>query len=182
MIPVTFVDLETTGLDPELNEIIELAAIKTQVGEGKIVIESMYEAKVWPEFPVDPFIAKLNGFDYEQWEHSDNLEDIPTAVGKIFELMRGSWHAGSNPKFDASFLEKAAKDIHWNYPKLASYHLLDVSTMAFPLLMEGKVERLRQEKIAESLGITGGGHRAMADTQQCMEIFAKLNALQIVNL
>lgn len=180
MIPVTFVDLETTGLDPEWNEIIELAAIKTQVGEGKVVIEGLYEAKVMPEFPVDPFIAKLNGFDYEQWVLSD-LEELPVAVGNIFALMRDSWHAGSNPKFDASFLEKAAREFHWSYPKLASYHLLDISTMAFPLLIEGKVERLQQENIAESLGIPGGGHRAMADTKQCMEIFAKLNALQIVN-
>lgn len=181
MIPVTFVDLETTGLDPELNEIIELAAIKTQVGEGKVVVQESVEFKTRPTHPVDPFVASLNGYKSAEWAFSDNVKDLHEAVGEIFRLMRGSWHAGSNPKFDASFLEKAAKKFHWSYPKLASYHLLDVSTMAFPLLMEGKVERLRQENIAESLGIPGGGHRAMADTQQCMEIFAKLNALQIVN-
>lgn len=180
MIPVTFVDLETTGLDPELNEIIELAAVKTEVEEGKIVILDSAEYKVWPEYPVDPFVAKLNGFNDKDWEMS--AVTLEEALGGIFQLMRGAWHAGSNPKFDESFLKVAAKNFHWSYPKLASYHLLDVSTMAFPLLINGKVERLRQETIAGYYNIGGGGHRAMADTMQCLRILAKINNLEIVHI
>jgi DNA polymerase-3 subunit epsilon len=176
---VTFIDLETTGLNPQLHEIIELAAIKTEINNGKITIIDTAEFKVCPNLPVDPFVAKLNGYNDEDW--SINLTDLSVALGGIFNLMRGSWHAGSNPKFDADFLQKAAKDFHWDYPRLASYHLLDVSILAFPLLMSGKVERLKQENIAKHFEIDGGGHRAMADTMQCLKIFSRINNLEIVN-
>lgn len=175
---VTFVDLETTGLDSEAHEIIELAAVKTEVGDGKVVILDKAEYKVWPEFPVDPFVASLNGYDQNEW--FQNAIDLPAALSGIFNLMRNAWHAGSNPKFDESFLKKAASNLHWGYPKLASFHLLDVSTMAFPLLVEGKIDRLRQENIAKYFEIPGGGHRAMADTMQCLRIFARINNLEVV--
>jgi DNA polymerase III subunit epsilon len=178
MIPVTFIDLETTGLDPELHEIIEFAAIKTRIDDEKIEIISTAEFKIFPEYPVDPFIAKLNGYNEDQWDRESVSPE--EALGGIFSLLRDTWHAGSNPKFDESFLKVLAKKLHWNYPRISNYHLLDVSTMAFPLLVNGNVERLKQETIAKYYGIDGGGHRAMADAMQCLSILAKLNNLKIV--
>ena len=179
IIPITFVDLETTGLDSGVHEIIELAAVKTKVGDGKVLIMNTVEHKVMPEYPVDPFVASLNGYNEEEW--LEGYSSLEGALGDVFKLMRGCWHAGSNPKFDESFLKKAAEEFRWGYPKLASYHLLDVSTMAFPLLMEGKVERLRQESIAQHYEIEGGGHRAMADAMQCLKIFARIHNLQVTH-
>lgn len=177
---VTFVDLETTGLDPDTHEIIELAAVKTEVGNGKIIILETAEYKVFPNYPVDPFVASLNGYNEEEWGMSEDTTYLPDALAGIFNLMRGAWHAGSNPKFDESFMKKAASELRWGYPRLASYHLLDVSTMAFPLLVEGKVDRLRQESIAKYYDVPGGGHRAMADTMQCLRILARINNLEVV--
>ena len=176
---VTFVDLETTGLDPDVHEIIELAAVRTEIGDGKIVILDTAEYKVCPKYPVDPFVASLNGYNDKEWDCIECTTDLPSALSGVFNLMRNAWHAGSNPKFDESFLKKAADSFRWGYPKLASFHLLDVSTMAFPLLIEGKVDRLRQESIAKYYEIPGGGHRAMADTMQCLQILARINNLEV---
>jgi len=184
MIPITFVDLETTGLDPWRQEIIELAAVKTNVGvkgqpgEGQIAILDSVEFKVQPKYPVEPMVAKLNGYNYEDW--SQDNEALYVALGEVFRLMRGCWHAGSNPKFDEAFMKRAAEQFNWDYPKLASYHLLDVSMLAFPLLIDGTVEKLKQETIASHYEIGGGGHRAMSDTMQCLNIFARMNNLEIV--
>lgn len=178
MIPITFVDLETTGLDSETNEIIELAAIKANISDGCLRFEESVEFKVHPMHPVDPFVAKLNGYNEEVWERDSGYLD--KALGEIFRLMRGSWHAGSNPIFDERFMKKAAKKFHWTYPKLASYHLIDVTMMAFPLLVNGDVEELKQETISEYYEIDGGGHRALADSIQCAKIFAKINNLEFV--
>jgi len=176
--PITFVDLETTGLDPQRHEIIEAAAIKTVVTGGQIVILGSKEYRVDPILPVDPFVAKLNGYNPDQWTDSVSLS---IAMAGVFDLMRGSWHAGSNPRFDASFLEVAAEEYNWSYPRLAAYHLIDVSVLALPLLFSGEVEKLKQDSLAKHFGIGHCEHRAMADTKQCLQIFAKLNNLEIVD-
>lgn len=176
---ITFVDLETSGLNPELHEIIELAAVRTKAGDGKLVVLKTEEWKVYPTLPVDPFVAQINGYNEEEWGLFDNVTSLPDALGKIFALMRDAWHAGSNPKFDEAFLKKAAKDLHWDYNNRSiSYHLLDVTMLAFPLLLEGKVEKLKQEALAKNYGIEGGGHRAMADAIQCAKLFAHINKLE----
>jgi len=177
MINITFVDLETTGLKSDQHEIIELAAIRTVVQDNTLTIQKQAHFKVQPTYPVDPFIANLNGYNSEQWKNYS--VPLDGALGVIFELMRDAWHAGSNPKFDESFLKAAAQDFNWDYPKTSSYHLIDVSMCAFPLLLENKVEKINQETVAKYLGIEGGGHRALLDATQCMKIFAKLHSLEI---
>ena len=176
---ITFVDLETTGLNSEEHEIIELAAVKTEVSNDKLVVLYPFECRVQPKNPVDPFVARLNGYSKSEWEtYSLPLED---GLFNVFDMMQDSWHAGSNPKFDEAFLKKAAKDLHWQYPKLASHHLLDVSTLAFSLLIDQEIDKLNQENVAKYYGIEGGGHRAMADVHQCLKIFARINNLEIIN-
>jgi DNA polymerase-3 subunit epsilon len=174
---ITFVDLETTGLKPDHHEIIELAALRTEIKDNQLSILDSVNFKVQPAYPVDPFIAKMNGYNFHLWEKE--AVSLEVAIGSVFTLMRDAWHAGSNPKFDESFLKVAARDFNWDYPKTASYHLIDVSVLAFPLLIQGKVEKIKQESIAKYYGIEGGGHRALSDTMQCMKIFAKINSLEI---
>lgn len=177
---ITFVDLETTGFNPETCEIIELAAIRTCIEDNKIRIIDLCEHKVLPEYPVDPFIARINGYNENDW--SINYSEFDTAIGNVFDLMRGAWHAGSNPRYDEAFLKKAAEELRWDYPKLASYHLLDVSMQAFPLLITGEVEKLRQEVLCKYYDIPGGGHRALADAMQCFRLFANMNNLKVVEI
>jgi|SRR5690606_16599706 len=175
---ITFVDLETTGFDSKKCEIIEAAAVRSIVDDGTIRIVARADFKIDPEYPVDPFIARINGYREDVWyQESSQFEDV---IGGIFDLMRGAWHAGSNPRFDEKFLMRAAKMLRWDYPKLASYHLLDVSMLAFPLLVKGEVENLRQQTICKYYDIPGGGHRALADAMQCLYLFANINNLKVV--
>jgi DNA polymerase III epsilon subunit-like protein len=119
----------------------------------------------------------MNGFNQSDWDKSNVT--IDAALGGIFNLMRGNWHAGSNPVFDERFLKKAANKLCWDYPKTASHHLIDVTMLPFNLLIDNKVESLRQEKLADYYQIKGGGHRALSDALQCCEIFARINNLKV---
>ena len=76
-------------------------------------------------------------------------------------------------------MRKAAEDVHWEYPKLASYHILDVTLLAFPLLVVGDVPKLSQDTIAQYYGIESGHHSAMGDAMCCLKIFAKIHNLEI---
>lgn len=180
---ITFVDTETTGLDYLTHEIIELAAIKTVINYSDsvktITIIDQVSCKVKPTKPVDPFVAKINHYTKEEWEH-DSVE-LHIGLEKVFELMKGTWHAGSNPAFDARFLKVAADSFNWSYPNLASYHLLDTSNLGFKLFLEGKVIKLKQEALAEYFNLGKTNHRALDDAFQCMQIFTKLYSLNLIN-
>lgn len=176
MIPITFVDLETTGLTDSC-EIIEIGAIRTNVDAKFIFIVDNCNIKVLPEYPVDPFKAAINGYNEEEWLNS--AQTLSEGLGEVFRLMRGAWHAGSNPKFDEGFLKRAADKFHWEYPKLESYHLIDVPMLCFPLLMNGSIDKLQQETVAKYYEIDGGGHRAFSDAMQCLKIFASINNLKV---
>lgn len=179
---ITFVDLETTGLNEHKHEIIEFAAIRTVVNYSssvkKITVLNSFSSKHKPTLPVDPFVAKINHYTEEEWKDSVSLEE---GLEKTFDLMRDSWHAGSNPKFDADFLKVAADSFNWGYPRLASYHLLDVSNLALKLFLEGNVEKLKQETLSSYFKLGETKHRALDDTIQCMNIFAKLYDLKVVD-
>lgn len=180
-INVTFVDLETTGLDAHRHELIEAAAIKTRVNkDNEIEVIDHYNCKVKPKRPVHPAIARLNG--YNEWAWSQDGQKLELAVGKVFDLMEGSWHAGSNPRFDAGFLANAARKLHWNYPKLASHHLIDVTTLSFDLYLHEKINKLNQDNLATYYELGGCKHRAFDDALQCLKIFAKTQNLKIVGL
>ena len=170
---IAFVDLETTGLDPEKENIIEAACIVADVSPTTIKIKKTLYGKVKPfaETNVSDFIRNLTGYNEEQWE-KESVDEL-YLYKDILESMEGCWHAGSNPIFDSSFLKVAAERHKLPMPKLASYHLLDVTNLYFDLLINETLDKLKQETVAKYLEIDGGGHRALSDATQCLKIFAR---------
>jgi DNA polymerase III epsilon subunit-like protein len=172
---IAFVDLETTGLSPKSEDIIEAACIVVEATITNVNVLKTIHGKVKPDVEVSDFIRNLTGYNEEEWER-DSVHP-KELYAEIFSAMEGCWHAGSNPVFDDGFLKVAASKHNITMPKLASYHYLDVTNLYFDLLLEGKVEKLRQETVAAHLGIEGGGHRALSDAKQCLDIFKKRYSL-----
>ena len=73
----TMIDTETTGLDPQYDKIIEMAAVK--VRDGKEV--ARFETLVNPEQPIDDFIADLTGITNEE------LSAAPVAADCLPDFM-----------------------------------------------------------------------------------------------
>jgi len=96
-----FIDIETTGLNLEKNEIIEIGCVIT-TSELEIIEE--FELKIKPEYieNADPVALKVNHYNKKDWESSFSLKDAM----KIFsEKVKNCIMVGHNVAFDAGFLE-----------------------------------------------------------------------------
>lgn len=172
---LSFLDLETTGLDPEQHEIIEIAVINVKIVPGEDWARSWSEnktvnVKIKPKRPVEPWVARLNGYANALW-HCQGIVPAEEALARTYDALENSIIIGSNPAFDKNFLAKAFSDMGWNFPRLKSHHMIDVPSMAARHLMLGRVKSIRQEKVAEVYKIPGDAHRAMGDAEQCMKLY-----------
>ena len=92
------VDLETTGLEPEKDEIIEIGAIRFK--DGKEV--ETFEKLINPGRPISDFITRLTGIS------DDDVKNAPKIQEVFFELERFIGDApivGHQVNFDVSFIE-----------------------------------------------------------------------------
>lgn len=91
------IDLETTGLSTEWDEIIELGAYK--ISDGKIV--DSFNSLVKPSEPVSEFITKLTGITNDMLKTAPKLSKI---LPSYLEFIGDSIVVGHNVNFDINFL------------------------------------------------------------------------------
>lgn len=90
-------DIETTGLNPVKNEIIELSAIKVE--NDRIVSE--FSSLVKPEGVISPYITNLTGINSSM---TNEAPDIKTTIKRFFEFCGDGIIMGHNVKFDIGFI------------------------------------------------------------------------------
>ena len=90
-------DIETTGLDPEFDEIIEIGAIK--VINGKIVDE--FSELVKPSNAITPFISSLTGITNDMLKTAKNINQV---LPKFLDFVKDMTIVGHNVNFDINFI------------------------------------------------------------------------------
>ncbi len=94
------VDLETTGLDPIYDDIIEIGAI--MVEDGKII--DRYSSLVNPGYEISEFVTSLTGITNEMLADAPTLEEVLPR----FDVFVGTATVlGHNVNFDVNFLYSA---------------------------------------------------------------------------
>ncbi len=77
---LTLLDFETTGLDPERSEIIEIGAIRVEIGpDGRLREVARYQQLVRPEGRIPSEIERLTGITNEAVSAAPSLEDVLAA-------------------------------------------------------------------------------------------------------
>lgn len=158
-------DIETTGLSCENDEIIEIAAV--EVNCGKVSLEKNWLVKIQKNIP--PEIRKLTGItDNMLQEQGDMLENI---LPELFKLIEDRTVLIYNAQFDISFLEYNSKKYGVEFPRI---HIKDVLTTAKSILR--KLENHKLETVASYLEIENKQcHRALEDCHLLNKVFYKLN-------
>ena len=91
------IDIETTGLSSNYDDIIELAAIK--ICEDKIVDE--FQSLVNPGYEIGPFITDLTGITNDMLNSAPRIEHI---LPKYLDFIGDSVVVGHNVSFDVNFI------------------------------------------------------------------------------
>lgn len=94
-------DVETTGLNPAVDRIIEVGMARVEDGQ----ITQKYSTLVYPGISVSERITELTGIHNEELAGKPRIEEI---IGDITRFI-GDWPIlGHNVTFDFSFLKRAA--------------------------------------------------------------------------
>lgn len=95
----TVVDIETTGLVTDYDEIIELSALRVR---NNIVSDS-YSVLVKPKYEIDDFITELTGITNEMLVHERSIEEV---ILDFYNFIGSDILLGHNLGFDIKFINK----------------------------------------------------------------------------
>ncbi|MFQ5988157.1 MAG: exonuclease domain-containing protein, partial [Dehalococcoidia bacterium] len=151
-------DLETTGLDPRSDEIIEIGAVKFQDDD---ILET-FHTLVKPYRSVPYRIQVLTGI--AQWD-VDAAPPLSVVLSDLVSFLGDHPIVGQSVAFDLSFLLE--KGVGLPNP---SYDTFELATILLPTLSEYSLSA-----VAQRLGISSPlRHRALPDAMVAKEVFLAL--------
>ena len=152
------VDLETTGLDPAYDRIIEIGAVKFRDDE----VLDEWQTLVYPGCPIPAFITQLTGIT------DSDVSDAPSVAQALPKLRRFIGDAplvGHNIRFDDGFLRAAGLRIE--NPVVDTYVLASVMLPDAP--------RYNLSALSSLLGIpSADAHRALKDAHMTVALYREL--------
>lgn len=151
-------DLETTGLDPEHDEIIEVGAVRFT--EDRVL--DTYQTFVNPRRPLSARIQRLTGI------RPDDLERAPSfaAIAREVEAFIGSDPVvGQNVRFDLEFL--ARRGVVARGP---AYDTRDLAALLLPHLRRHSLRTIVEDLLIEF----PVQHRALEDAKAAQQAFLLL--------
>jgi len=155
-------DLETTGLRPRFDRIIEIGAVRMKDG----VEIARYQTFVDPETMLSQEITKLTGITQDMLKGAPKLHQ---AMSGFMEFVGESILVAHNAQFDATFIRRACEAV--DIPcEITTVDTLTISQNLMPELSKHKLDVVA--KVFE-LG-DFEHHRAADDALICGKIMAKL--------
>ncbi|MBO8127617.1 MAG: DEAD/DEAH box helicase family protein [Peptococcaceae bacterium] len=151
-------DLETTGLDPASDEIIEVGLVRVRQG----TIEDTFHSLVMPSRPLPLRVKKLTGLSDDDLKGQPTLDQISFQVAAF---INDHPLVGHNIDFDVSFLRN-----HMGLRPAAAY-----DTRALARLLRPRARGYRLDALCRELGVEQPvRHRALDDALAAARIFLEL--------
>jgi DNA polymerase-3 subunit epsilon len=171
---IHFLDTETTGLDPQAHELVEIAIATWNDGEVVELLERPY----LPRNGCSAEVAALNGYDEELWRSAGAEHFEIKHAKEIAALVEGALLGGSNPDFDKRMIKAACHRTGQPEPKW-SHRSLNTCSLAWPLWAMGQVESASLGALTGFFGIEHAAHSAMGDVKAAIKVWEALFDLYI---
>ncbi len=170
---LAFVDIETTGLDVTMHEIIEIGCVLTT--PGLEVIEE-FEIKIKPECieNANPVALKINHYNEADWAHAVPFEQ---GMQMFAEKVKGCIMVGQNIAFDSGFIEYSFSKL--DIANTMHYHKLDTISIAWAKFHnDPTLEHFSLHEMCLRFGIENKkAHSGLGDARATCELYKKLMEL-----
>lgn len=156
-------DTETTGLDPNNNEIIEYSFLKYE--DNTLV--SKLSSLVKPASPIPEFITNITHISNEDVEDALPIDEH---LAKIIDFINGQVIIGHNILFDIKFLESSIKrsTCELNRVKIEYIDTVSLARKCIPDAPNHKLETLKNY-----LNIDNISHRSESDCEVTQIVYMK---------
>lgn len=152
-----FIDVETTGIDPSVARVVEVAALI--VDAGRVV--ATFESLVNPGCPIPAFATGIHGIDDAMVRDQPTLAEL---TPRIIEHCEGAVVVAHNAAFDRRFLPFIA-----HRPSACSYRL---AARVVPEAPNHRNQTLRRLfRVRDPLLRGREAHRALADVVVTRHVF-----------
>ncbi|MCM1114249.1 MAG: exonuclease domain-containing protein [Clostridium sp.] len=164
----TIIDIETTGLSPQYDDIIELAAIKVRNNK---VIET-YQQLINPGYLIGEYITDLTGITNEMLSGKPSLDN---AIDSYINFLSDDILIGHNINFDVNFIYDNLLELR-NITFSNSF----IDTMRFARKLCKELKHHRLVDLIELFNIdVDYQHRALADCQTTHLIYNHLERIAL---
>lgn len=157
-------DLETTGLEPKKDKIIEIGAVRVRDGE----ICARMESLVNPGICLSEHITELTGIHDEELRTAPQITEI---LPELLAFIGTDILLGHRVLFDYSFVKKAAVNQRLMFEKKG----IDTLKIARKFLPE--LESRSLPFLCRYFGIAHNAHRALDDAEAAEALYRKLAEL-----
>lgn len=169
--PISMIDVETTGLDPMVDRIVEIAIVVSSGG----VVTDRWSALVDPGVPIPQEVSAIHGITTEMVSGAPYFHEI---TGAIMALVNGTLPAAYNAKFDRSFLSAEWLRLSESNVLVPDWLRAGIEWID-PLVVIRVAQRYEKSKklkdVCDRMGIAlEGAHRATADCEASTSILHAL--------
>ncbi len=169
--PIAITDVETTGLDPQKHEIVEIGLVLIDQETGEVI--DTLDIKVRPEHieTADEVALKLNGYNKADWQDAVSILE---AIALYGEKAQNAIFCSHNVTFDWSFILEALKKA--GLKSTLDHHRLDLFTLIWSKTKDSKIESFSLSRVAQFFGLPEEPlpHRAINGARTAHEIFKKI--------
>ena len=163
--PFVLLDLETTGLNSGIHEIIQIGALFGEIGEGQALIYDEYESKVIPEniAVASPKALEVNHYDAALWKKEG--KHAYSVLPELAKRMKGCTYIGYNNAFDLGFLRTAIglEGLIWEEPEEQYDVLVEIGR---PLSRREGTANARLDTLCDHMEIDYPAHDALGDVKR----------------
>lgn len=175
---LAFLDVETTGLDPQKHEVIQIGIVlaKQIPRDGNMgpMIEKIeeIEIKIKPERIEDAEedALRVNGYSETEWMFAPDLKNAMEFISKKLE---GTVQVSHNLTFDAAFMEKCFERV--GMENTMARYKLDTISIAFARLYNRPDVKYSLRYLCELFQIKNdNAHTALADAKALYHVYKKM--------